>query len=97
MDNSQVDVNVIYAFNAANLRIIHINGRYYKIEFWQEATNTILKHNLKGADITEKLVSSPQLATKGNEAQITSIMMDIMNIKPRVLDFSKETQFVIYT
>lgn len=96
MDN--VDINVVYAICSAGIKIAKIQDRYYKIDFWQEATQTMLKHHLKGRDVTEKLISSPQIANKGREdQQLSSLVMSFSDIIPRSIDFSNSIQFIIYT
>lgn len=93
-----VDINTVYAVNQVGIKVARIQGRYYKVEFWQEATQTMLKHHLKGRDITEKLVSAPQLAVAGkSDQQLTSMVISFADIPVRTIECSPEVPFILYT
>ena len=97
MDQTKVDVNVIYTFLRAGVRIVHINERYYSFSAWEAATPTMLKHKLKGKDITETIQSAAQMANREtNAADVVSAITKWQDYKEHPFEFHHSTKYSLY-
>ncbi len=88
---------IILVLSGNGIKILKICDRIYYVSWFESATPTLLKHKIKGRDVTQILSSTGQLA---NSSEPTMLLNDFFNrvdaIKESTIEFHHSYPFVYY-